>query len=104
MTSGGASARLGLCWRHEDERASWAKQAGLSAGAGPLRWVVVEQSGGVERARIRSGPRARKERERKRKTESGPTELRMGILAQEKGGGNRKSFYFLNPFLNFKII
>jgi hypothetical protein len=27
-----------------------------------------------------------------------PTELRMGILAQEKGRGNRKSFYFRNLF------
>jgi hypothetical protein len=46
--------------------ASWAKQAGLSTGAGPLRWVVAEWAGGVRRARIRSGPGAGKERERKR--------------------------------------
>jgi hypothetical protein len=46
--------------------AGWAKQAGLSAGAGPLRWVVAEWAGGVRRARIRSGPGAGKERERKR--------------------------------------
>jgi hypothetical protein len=78
--------------------ASWAKKAGLSAEAGPLRWVVVERAGGVERARIRSGPHAGKERERKRKRESGPTELRMGISAQ-KGRGNRKSlFIFENIF------
>jgi hypothetical protein len=51
--------------------AGWVKQAGLSAGAGPLRWVVAEQAGGVEWAGIRSGPRAGKERERKRKGKVG---------------------------------
>jgi hypothetical protein len=56
--------------------------------------VVVERAGGVEWAKIRSGPRGGKERERKRKMKSGPTELCMGILAQEKGWGNRKYFYF----------
>jgi hypothetical protein len=56
--------------------------------------VVVERAGGLERARIRSGPRVGKERERKRKMESGPTELRIGISAQEKGMGNKKSFYY----------
>jgi hypothetical protein len=73
--------RFGLYWHREDERADWAKQDGLFVGAGPLRWVVVERAGGVEWALIRSGPCAGKERERKRKTESGPTELRMGISA-----------------------
>jgi hypothetical protein len=93
-TSGSADAWLGLCWHREDVRTSWVKQAVQSVGAGPLRWVVVERAGGLERARIRSGPRVGKERERKRKMESGPTELRIGISAQEKGMGNKKSFYY----------
>jgi hypothetical protein len=61
-------------------------------------WVVVERAGGVEQAGIWSGPRVGKERERKRKMESGPTKLRVGISSQEKGRGNRKSFYFQNLF------
>jgi hypothetical protein len=39
----------------------WAMQAGLSAGAGPLRSVVADRAGGVKRAGIQSGPRAGKE-------------------------------------------
>jgi hypothetical protein len=64
--------------------AGWAKQAGLSMEVGPLHLVVAERTGGVERARIRGGPRAGKERERKRKWESGLTRPRMGISAQKR--------------------
>jgi hypothetical protein len=63
-----------------------AKQAGLSVGARPLHWVVLEWACGVERVGIRSGLRAGKERE------SGPTKLRTGILDQ-KSWGNRKSLF-----------
>jgi hypothetical protein len=49
---GGVGTRLSLCWSREDEGADCAKQAGLCVGAGPLRWVVVERAGGVERAGI----------------------------------------------------
>jgi hypothetical protein len=77
----------------------WAKQAGLSTtGAGPLRWVVVQRAGGVEGAGIWSGPRAGKERERKRKRASGPTELCIGISAQKVRGNRKSLFIFKNLF------
>jgi hypothetical protein len=78
--------------------AGWAKQAGLSAGAGPLRGVVPERASGVERAGIWNGPHVGKERERKRKGKVG----RLGcawVFRPKKGKGNQKSlFIFKNLF------
>jgi hypothetical protein len=73
------------------------KQAGLSAGAEPLHWVVPERAGGVERVGIRSGLHAGKERERKRKG-------KVGRLGCARGFSTKKVGEIGNPFLFSKTF
>jgi hypothetical protein len=82
------------------------KQAGQSVGAGPLRWVVVERAGGLERARIRSGPRVGKERKGKEKWKVGRLSCASGFRPKKKVWEIRnlfiiESFSKLQNYLNF---